>query len=85
MDAYISSPEVARRLGLKPQTLRKWRALGQGPAYVRLGGSTQGRVMYSTQIIERWLAERTARNTAEESQRRACAAPDGSRSSAEGA
>jgi len=36
-DKVVSSPRAAELLGIKPQTLRKWRILGKGPATVPMG------------------------------------------------
>ena len=35
--AMISTAEAARRLGIKPHTLRVWRMNGRGPRFVRYG------------------------------------------------
>jgi len=37
MGELLNEKEVARRLGLSVQTLRNWRHLRKGPAYVRVG------------------------------------------------
>jgi hypothetical protein len=36
-DEPVTERVAAGRLGLKVSTLRAWRGLGRGPAYVRLG------------------------------------------------
>ena len=71
MDTYLSSPEVARKLGLQPQTLRKWRLQGLGPQYIRLGSHPRGRVLYRVADVERWTAARCFASTADESAKRA--------------
>ena len=53
---------AADLLGLKPQTLRKWRVTGGGPPYVRLGG----RVAYRRADVDAWIADRTFTSTAAE-------------------
>jgi len=35
----LRETEVAKRLGLAPATLRKWRWEGRGPSFVRVGGA----------------------------------------------
>jgi transposase-like protein len=35
LDEYLSETELAKELGVKPRTLRKWRAQNIGPAYVK--------------------------------------------------
>lgn len=36
-DRIISSPEAAKEMGIKPQTLRLWRSRGEGPVTTPLG------------------------------------------------
>lgn len=62
----IRSREAAAILGLQPQTLRAWRLRGAGPAYVRVGGGSRGRVLYRPEDVARWIAQRTFNSTAEE-------------------
>ena len=62
----LSGPETARYLGIKPQTLRKWRLTGHGPPYVRIGDSPRSRVAYRLSDIEAWVAARTFESTAAE-------------------
>jgi predicted DNA-binding transcriptional regulator AlpA len=73
----LHTAAVATLLGLRPQTLRKWRLVGRGPRYVRLGESCFARVTYRLADIQDWLAERTFANTTEET-----VCKDGARGSA---
>ena len=66
----LQTASVAALLGLKPQTLRKWRLQGRGPRYVRLGGPT-GRVVYRRCDVDAWLDARTFDSTAAETASRA--------------
>ncbi|WP_458094207.1 helix-turn-helix transcriptional regulator [Roseomonas sp. WA12] len=36
--------ELARRWRISPRTLERWRWIGQGPAYLKLGGSVAYRL-----------------------------------------
>jgi predicted DNA-binding transcriptional regulator AlpA len=63
---YLTGPEAAKLLGLKTQSLRKWRLLGRGPRYSRTGDSPRARVLYRRSDLEDWLAQRTFTSTAEE-------------------
>lgn len=63
----IASSEAATLLGVKSQTLRKWRGNGCGPRYVRVGGGPHGRVAYRIADLEAWIASRSFAHTAEES------------------
>ena len=48
-----SEQEAAVRLGLSPGTLRNWRHLGRGPAYVKVGR----RVLYPESVLENYLKD----------------------------
>ena len=49
---HLTQTEVARRWCLSPRTLERWRWLGQGPAFLKLGG----RVAYRLEDIEAFEA-----------------------------
>jgi excisionase family DNA binding protein len=49
--------EAADQLGLKVTTLRVWRRLGKGPAYVRLGKNT---VRYRQRDLDEYVNELAA-------------------------
>jgi hypothetical protein len=52
-DPLIIRPaELAAMLGILPDTLRKWRKSGRGPAFVR---ETPRSVVYLRQTVETWL------------------------------
>ena len=63
---YLTSTQAANLLNIKPQTLRRWRLDGRGPAYIRLSG-TRGRVLYSEASITSWTTSRTFSSTSQES------------------
>lgn len=52
---HLTQAEVARRWCLSPRTLERWRWLGQGPAFLKLGG----RVAYRLEDIEAFEAAQT--------------------------
>jgi hypothetical protein len=58
---HLHQGDVAMRWGISPRTLERWRWLGQGPAYLRLGGI----VVYRLEDIEVFEAQqvRSARAT----------------------
>lgn len=64
--ALVASAELAAFLGVKPQTLRKWRLTGQGPPYVKLGGPA-GRVVYRRSDVDTWIESHRFTSTAAES------------------
>lgn len=62
----VLSKEAASLLGVKPQTLRRWRYAGRGPRYVRLGDNMNCPVAYRLADIDEWLEHRSFSTTAEE-------------------
>ena len=52
---HLTQTEVARRWRLSPRTLERWRWLGQGPAFLKLGG----RVAYRLEDIEAFEVAKT--------------------------
>ena len=47
----VDEHQAADYLSVAVNTLRKWRSLGEGPAFVKLGR----RVVYRLTDLERWL------------------------------
>lgn len=39
--ARLRQTELAHRWDMSPRTLEKWRTLGIGPAYIKIGGSVR--------------------------------------------
>jgi hypothetical protein len=66
---HLTQSEVARRWRMSPRTLERWRWLGQGPVYLKLGG----RVAYRLEDIEAY--ERAQAHDAGASQRLHMAQP----------
>lgn len=50
---HINQFHLAKRWGVAQKTLENWRSLGQGPAYLKLGG----RIMYRMADIERFESD----------------------------
>lgn len=63
----LSTAEAAELVGVKPQTLRKWRWKGGGPRYVRQGTGLHARAGYRLADVEAWLDARSFDNTTCES------------------
>jgi predicted site-specific integrase-resolvase len=55
----MSQVELAQRWGISPRTLERWRWIGQGPKFLKLGG----RVVYRAQDIENYEAEQLRSST----------------------
>ena len=50
----LSEGETAELFGLAPVTLRNWRSLRQGPAFVKIGR----KAFYRRETITKWIASR---------------------------
>ncbi len=42
--SHLNQIELARRWRISPRTLERWRWIGEGPAYLKLGGSVAYRL-----------------------------------------
>ena len=51
LSEYLSERETAEQLQLSPRTLKRWRALKQGPAITRVGR----RIVYKRSTVAIWL------------------------------
>lgn len=51
---HLTQTDLARRWRISPRTLERWRWLGQGPKYLKIGG----RVVYRLDDIEAFEAEK---------------------------
>ena len=58
-EQLIDDHQAADLLAVKPQTLRKWRMLGTGPDFVKIGRTTR----YQVSALNRWV-EQHARHAA---------------------
>ena len=62
----LCTKELAEWLRVGPQTLRKWRINGRGPAYVRMGEYPAGAILYRRTDVEEWLLSRKKAHTSQE-------------------
>lgn len=58
----LNTEQAAKRFGLSPRTLERYRVTGEGPEFVKLGHS----VRYSASALNRWLKGRTRRSTSDD-------------------
>lgn len=58
---YLATPRAASFLGLSPRTLEKYRVIGGGPPYRKLGK----RVVYALGELERWAEARRRDSTSD--------------------
>lgn len=50
---HLNQVELSRRWSLSPRTLERWRSLGQGPQFLKIGG----RVVYRLEDVEAFEAQ----------------------------
>jgi excisionase family DNA binding protein len=58
---YMTQGQLALLLNVSERTLERWRIEGTGPAFTRAGR----RVLYSRDIVERWLTVGIRQSTSE--------------------
>lgn len=58
---HLNQGELAARWTISHRTLERWRWVGQGPRYLKVGG----RVVYRLEDIEAYEAAQLRRSTAE--------------------
>jgi len=63
LKGYLSEGAEAKRIGVSPRTLQRWRAEGNGPPYLRIG---MRRVGYDPVKTDEWLASRSFAHRAAE-------------------
>ena len=57
---HLNQTDLARRWKVSPRTLERWRWVGKGPAYLKVGG----RVLYRLEDIEAHEQARLRQSTA---------------------
>jgi hypothetical protein len=50
----ITTRQAAALIGVSPDSLKRWRHLGRGPAHQKLSDARQGRCIYLLAEIEKW-------------------------------
>jgi len=75
MGEILDTFQAAEFLGVQAQTLRRYRSVGGGPRYARLGGrSSRGPARYQLSDLLAWLEGRKVSSVAEEEAARAATA-----------
>jgi predicted DNA-binding transcriptional regulator AlpA len=69
----LSTSQAAARLDLGQSTLEKWRCVGSGPKFIKLGTR---RVGYSEADLDAWIASRPRRTSTSEVDSPGCSAAD---------
>lgn len=57
----LETPDAAEYVGSKPKTLEKWRVVGGGPKYFKLGR----RVVYAVSDLDEWLNRHSRTSTSD--------------------
>ena len=57
---HLNQVDLSRRWSISPRTLERWRWLGQGPRYLKIGGH----VVYRLEDIEAYEAQQVRTSTA---------------------
>jgi hypothetical protein len=58
---FLNQSELSQRWGISPRTLERWRWLGEGLRFLKLGG----RVVYRLEDIEAFEAEKLRSSTSQ--------------------
>ena len=58
-NSLLHERDAAKILGVSGSSLRRWRSLRTGPAYVRVGGKPGGAIRYREADLAAWLASNT--------------------------
>ena len=66
LDSLLTTSQLAEHLGLKKNTLEKWRFLGKGPLWIRVGG----RRRYRLSDVAKWEDDNIRSSTSDDGGRR---------------
>ena len=58
---HLNQIDLSRRWSISPRTLERWRWIGQGPRYIKIGG----RVIYRVEEVEAFEAQQTRGSTSD--------------------
>ena len=61
MTRLIREPELAAKLGCRPNTLAKYRIRGTGPRFIKLGN----RIAYDPADVDEWLERQKMTSTSD--------------------
>lgn len=63
-ESFLTQSHLAKRWGISPHTLERWRWQGEGPRFVKIGG----RVRYRIADVEAYEASNSMNCTAQNTQ-----------------
>lgn len=58
---HLDQTELSLRWSISPRTLERWRWIGQGPRYMKIGG----RIVYRVEEVEAFEAQQTRTSTSD--------------------
>lgn len=61
LPTYLRDTDVAEMIGLSVATLQKWRQIGYGPDFIKIGY----KVRYAKTSVDTWMESKTRKSTAE--------------------
>ena len=71
-DVFLKQKDVARRWGISHRTLERWRVVGGGPRFVKIGAHA----LYRLRDVEAYEADRVRSSTREQTDAAAEPAPE---------
>jgi len=51
----MTTKQTAEYLGMSEVTLKRWRGIGEGPDYFKLG---RRKIRYDQEVVDKWLTSR---------------------------
>jgi hypothetical protein len=62
---FLTTPEAAQHLRLRPRTLEALRVQGTGPRYYKMGPGRMARVVYRREDLDAWVERFSFSSTSE--------------------
>ena len=64
-DRKLKPPEAAAYIGRSVPTLARYRVMGGGPKYLKLGNKKQSQILYRLSDLDEWLDTQVRRSTSD--------------------
>lgn len=65
MPVFLTTVEAANLVRMAPSTLERFRVVGGGPPYFKVGGKRNAKVLYDRRELIAWVASSRYQNTGE--------------------
>lgn len=66
----LTTDQLSELIGVRSDTLRHWRRLGNGPTFLKIGGH----VRYKADVVEAWIDSRARTSTSQKAPAQAAVA-----------